>query len=166
MRAGRGQVAESYSPPFPFQVVQPPGNLWSDYQQTHTPIFCTFKYRFQKREGYNPQNQNDSFPNSPYILPILSATQGKATPSCFFLPSTQHSLSLWRERQTAKPQCWNTGTQSCSASRIICTQVQKLARSRPEVNVCAPFRFFIIQNKNLQIPWLEWLNSNEKHLSF
>jgi hypothetical protein len=135
----RGQAAESDHSPFPFSdclALPPPRNLWFDHQQTHTPIFCTLRYRFQKGcRGWGTLSTETKW---------LSAKQSKRKrllhkkgspflhPSCHLRKDSLLTQTSFGVR--GKP-IKATGTQSWPALRTMCTPVQKWARSKPEVKV-------------------------------
>lgn len=144
----RGEVSlqRAAAPPFPFQVVELPGNLWSDYQQTHTPIFCTVRYRFQRGRGVLPTKQNDSFQNSVDSLPSCLLHKERATtpPPSLIPPLTPAPLAFEGE---ATVGARDAGTQAKDAapppweSGILVSQIGKI---QIKEKVCAPLRSFII----------------------
>lgn len=150
MRAGRGQAAESCSP-FPFQVVHPLGTFDLTISKHTLPYFVLSSIDFRKGRGRTHQPRMTPS-QTVHTLSILSATQRKATlPPSLSPPLTTHSPFGGR----GKLQSRNAGTDP-SALRATC-KAPKLARSRLEVKAWALFRFFIVQNKHLQVLWLEWL---------
>lgn len=81
-------------PPFPFQVVQTLGTFDLTVSKHTVPYFVLLGIDFRKgggwgRVGYCPQKQNDSFPNSPSLLPscLLHKERQPIPPSI-----TPHSL--------------------------------------------------------------------------